>query len=71
MSGIKIYNPRHVMAELGITRGTHYELIKAGVLPYTRLRPGGDRVHLPEHLDQYREYLVRQTKGGEKSKPVR
>ena len=64
---LKVYKPKEVRAMLGgISETTYYGLIRSGLLPYTRLTPGGDRVHLPEHLEAYRKYLLEKTKGGKK-----
>ncbi len=68
LGAFKIYRPKDVQKALGISRSAYYEIIEAGLLPYTRLRPGGDRVHLPEHIEQYKKYLREQTKGGERLK---
>jgi hypothetical protein len=68
----EVYKPKRVQQELGISESTYYELIAAGLLPYTRLTPGGDRVHLTEHLETYHNYLLEKTKGGDKaSKPTK
>jgi hypothetical protein len=65
----KVYKAKDVQAALGISESAYYRLVNGGLLPYTRLTPGGDRVHLRSHLDTYLEYLAAQTKGGERLKP--
>ena len=64
-----VYKPNHVRILLGdISRSTYRRIVDQGLLPYTRLTPGGQIVHLPEHLKEYEDYLREQTvrRGGRK-----
>ena len=60
--------PQGAQEALGISRSRYYEIVEAGLLPYTRPTPGGVRVHLRQHIDEYLNYLASQPKGGEKLK---
>ena len=68
MSGPLVYKPKDVQRALGISESAYYRLVNRGLLPYTRLTPGGDRVHLRSHIDAYLDYLAAQSKGGERLK---
>lgn len=69
--GFKVYKPIDVQRLLGVSRRVYYRLVETGLLPYTRLSPGGDRIHLEEHLSCYRDYLLAHTRGGEKVRDAR
>lgn len=58
-----LYKPKDIQRALGISSSRYYEIVEKGLLPYTRLSPGGNRVHLEEHLTAYRNYLLSQTRG--------
>ena len=52
-----VYLPKQVQALLGISRSTYYTLLGKGHLPYTRLYPGGPRVHTRAQLEAYFRHL--------------
>lgn len=58
------YRPSEMPALLGVSRATYYRIVADGLLPWTRRRRGGGKIHLHEHIEQYRENLKAQTKGG-------
>jgi hypothetical protein len=41
----------------GFSRHEYYRVCASGWLPWVRTRPGGRRVHLPEHLAFYEEQM--------------
>ena len=51
------YRPRHMPSLLGVSRSTYYEIVRLGLLKYSRLWDGGPRVHLPEHVREFQDYL--------------
>jgi excisionase family DNA binding protein len=57
-----IYTRKDMARILKCSASTVDDLVRDGVLPYTRRRPGGDRCFLPEHLEQYKRHLHEQTK---------
>lgn len=52
-----VFRARHIKQMFGISEHIYYRIVARGHLPYTRLYPGGTRVHLPDHVRQYEEYL--------------
>lgn len=52
-----VYRKRHVCQLLAISPSQLDRLVERGELPYTRLWDGGERVYLPEHIEQYVEKL--------------
>jgi excisionase family DNA binding protein len=63
-----IYDRKATALILKCSVRTVDKLVKLGRLPYTRRWEGGPRCFTREHLDEYKGYLLAQTKGGEKSR---
>jgi excisionase family DNA binding protein len=59
--GPEFYTPQEMPALLKCSRSTYYRVVKNGHLSYSRLYPGGPRVHLPEHVEAYRRRLLEQS----------
>lgn len=51
------YRPKHMPLLLGVSRSTYYLIVKKGEIAWTRLYPGGPRVHLPSHIKDYEERM--------------
>jgi excisionase family DNA binding protein len=66
--GAMIYDRQGVAQLLTCSVRTVDKLVQIGRLPYTRRWEGGPRCFTREHLDEYKGYLLAQTKGGEKSR---
>jgi len=58
-SGRKVYRAKQMKELLGIGKTMYYEICKLGLLQYSRLKPGGPRVHTQQQLEDYLAYLNR------------
>lgn len=57
-----LYKPKEVQQLLGIGSSNYYRIVSEGLLPYTRLTPGGDRVHTRANLEEYLRHLDETTR---------
>jgi len=53
----RAYSPEEVRKLLRIGRSTYYKLCGTGLLKWSRVYPGGPRIHTQAQLDQYFSYL--------------
>jgi len=53
----KVYRPRQVWEMLGICYSTYYKICRLGLLRFSRLTPGGPRIHTEKQVNDYIAYL--------------
>lgn len=57
VSSQRLFRPKQMKEMLGIGNSTYYRITRLGLLRFSRLTPGGPRVHTEKQYNDYLEYL--------------
>lgn len=53
----KVFRPAQMRELLGVGMSTYYKICRLGLLRYSRMTPGGPRVHTQQQYQAYIRYL--------------